>query len=135
MRKENLSEKITDLKLRFAEFYQHRKKAKSLENYSINPKFSHKNYLQLIKGCLGDGFLEEVESKFLDHMLKKYQLNYLDWAHRTKWLKRKMQEVDSPKSKKAAPIQTFFPFMKSDPPVHVPITIVAGATKTPEARL
>ena len=134
MKKENLFEKISDLQVRFADFFQHRKKAKSLENYSVSTKFSHKNYLSLIQGCLADGFLEDVESKFLDHMLKKYQLNYLDWAHRTKWLKKIMKEMEPKKARKPAPIQTFFDFAAKEAGIKVPINMI-GANKAQEARV
>lgn len=110
MENDNLFEKISELQSRFADFFQHRKKVKSLENYSFSASFVHKNYLFLVKNCLNDGFLDEIESKFLDHMLKKYELNYLDWSHKTKWLKSQMRLCGRSERRGSRPVQTFFDF-------------------------
>lgn len=110
METDNLFNKVADLQTKFADFFQHRKKLKSLENYSFSASFVHKNYLSLVKNCLNDGFLEEVESKFLDHMLKKYELNYLDWSHKTKWLKSQMRNLGHAERRGSRPVQTFFDF-------------------------
>lgn len=95
MSKSYLFDKVSELKDKFSKFFQHRKKLKALENYSEVGCFQHKNYLTLIKHCMTESFLEEKEADFLDHMLNKYELNYLDWAHRTKWLKSQMAEIAS----------------------------------------
>jgi hypothetical protein len=42
---------------------------------------------------MNDGFLGEKESDFLTYMLEKYEINFLDWFHRTKWLKSEMQRL------------------------------------------
>lgn len=95
MSRSYLFDKVSELKDKFSQFFQHRKKVKALENYSEVGCFQHRNYLTLIKHCMNESFLEEQEVNFLDHMLKKYELNYLDWAHRTKWLKGQMAEMAS----------------------------------------
>ena len=118
MKKVNLFDKITELKECFKEFFQHRKKITALENFSASDQFQHKKYLVLVKSCLEDGFLEEQESEFLSHMLKKYELNYLDWAHKTKWLKKKMKET---KKKEPRMVQTHFDFYTN---LNVPVEIM-----------
>lgn len=120
MKKENFFEKLADLKNRFSNFFQHRKKVTALENYSVSDKFHHKKYLVLVKQCMQDGFLEQEESEFLDHMLKKYEMNYLDWTHRTKWVKGKMAEMAPQKPK---PVQTYFDFKQ--PACMVPAELLA----------
>ena len=56
-----------------------------------------------MRKCLQSGFLEEKESEFLDHMLNKYQINFLDWEQKTKWVKG---QIKSNRPKLAAPIAT-----------------------------
>lgn len=118
MKKGNLFEKITELKENFREFFQHRKKITALENFSASDQFHHKKYLVLVKSCLDDGFLEEQESDFLNHMLKKYEINYLDWAHKTKWLKKRMREA---KPRTPRMVQGYFNF---EPTMNVPVEIL-----------
>lgn len=126
MRKELLFNKLSDLKEKFKSFFQHRKKVAALENFSVDSSFQHKNYLPLVKACMNEGFLGETESGFLDYMLNRYEINYLDWAHKTKWLKRQMHE----KAMKAMPpiqAQVFFDFDKKRTPVHIPVELLATA--------
>ena len=132
MKKEYFFEKIDNLKSRFKGFFQHRKKIAALENYTFSANFPHRNYLTLIKGCMTDGFWEEAEAAFLDHMLAKYELNYLDWAHRTKWLKGQIAKRTTPKP---LAIQRFFDFEKKQTPVNVPIELLATKTHQIGARL
>lgn len=42
---------------------------------------------------MADGFLGEKEADFLCYMLEKYALNFLDWAHKTNWLKGEMAKL------------------------------------------
>ena len=90
MVKEYFFDKIGALKDRFKAFFQHKKKVTALENYAGADKFHHRNYLGLVKRCMSDGFLGDKESDFLDHILSVYEINYLDWSHKTKWLKNQM---------------------------------------------
>lgn len=120
MQKENLLDHLIELKDRFKSFFQHKKKVTALENFSDTDGFGHRPYLDLVKHCMHQGFLGEKESDFLDHMLSRYEINYLDWSHRTKWLKGEIA-----KNRKAAePIQTYFQFTRQSTPVHVPVQIL-----------
>ena len=40
---------------------------------------------------MDDGFLGDKEDEFLGYLLDKYEVNFLDWAHKTKWLKQEMK--------------------------------------------
>lgn len=126
MKKEFLFDKISDLKERFKGFFQHRKKIAALENYSISGKFHHKNYLSLVKECMNEGFLGDQESSFLDYMLGRYELNYLDWAHKTKWLKVQMKQKQ--RQQKPLATQEFFNFDRMGTPVNVPIELLISKT-------
>lgn len=90
-----LFDKISDLKEKFKNFFQHKKKMQALDNYSSVAPFQHKDYLVLIKRCMADGFLGEKEAEFLCYMLEKYELNYLDWSHKTNWLKGEMNKLSA----------------------------------------
>lgn len=90
-------EKIIDLKDKFRSFLFHRKKLRALENYSEVVPFHHRDYLLLIKRCMKDSFLGEKEADFLCYMSDKYfgEQNYLDWTHKTPWLKKEMARLAS----------------------------------------
>ena len=88
-----LFDQIPNLKEKFKNFFNHKKKMHALDNYSSCTDFQHRDYVLLIKKCMADGFLGEREADFLCYMLEKYALNYLDWAHKTKWLKGEMSKM------------------------------------------
>lgn len=82
-----------DLKAKFRSCFLHKKKIRALENYSSVAPFRHNQYLDLIKGILSCGFLDQEEDQFLSHMLNKYEVNFLDWSYKTKWLKQEMVRI------------------------------------------
>ena len=98
----NLFSKVVELKEKFAHFFKHRKKILALENYSQVVSFHHTHYLFLIKRCMKDGFLGSQETDFLNHMVEKYFVDYhfLDWTHKTPWLKQEMKHLRREKVKK-----------------------------------
>jgi hypothetical protein len=95
MSKDSLFDKISELKEKFKNFTVHKKKLNALDNYSQVVPFRHKDYLILIKKCMADGFLGEKEAEFLCYMLEKYKLNFLDWSHKTFWLKDEMAKLSA----------------------------------------
>lgn len=125
---DNLFEKIAELKVKFQHFYQHRKKITALDNHSSVVKFHHKSYLSLIKICMNEGFLGGEESQFLEFLLKKYEVSYLDWSHKTNWLKKQMNIKKRPSKKvmkhKAAQIMMDFEKLQKTP-VAIPVAIMA----------
>lgn len=88
-------DKIADLKSKFQHFMLHKKKITALENYSEVAPVKHKDYLILIKKCMDGGFLGEKEGDFLCHLSDKYftNCNFLDWSHKTKWLKTQIERM------------------------------------------
>jgi len=122
---ENVLENIPQLQAMFDTFLQHRKKIKSLENFSCSHEFVHKNYLGLMKNCIRGGFLDDMESNFLDHMLKKYELNYLDWSHRTPWLKEQIFKLQvKAQDHKYKNGQIYFDFDKKQDHSNIPVHIL-----------
>lgn len=135
MEKSFLFDKVPELKEKFRKCFQQRKKIAALENYSTSVKFPHKSYLLLVKECMKDGFLGQEESEFLDYMLNRYHLNYLDWAHRTKWLKQQMEEGIAV-SNRFRPYQILFNFDKvQQTPVHIPIALIADQSNQTARRI
>lgn len=132
MQTDYLLDKVGELKEKFKSFFQHRKKIAALENFSVTDRFSHRNYLMLVKTCMNEGFLGHQESDFLDYMLNRYELNYLDWSHKTKWLKSEMR---SRQSTKPVPAQRYFSFERKESPVHVPLEILATINTQRGARI
>jgi len=127
-----LWDKIVHLKNQFKSFFQHKKKIAALENFSQAAPFPHKKYLGLIKLCMNDGFLGDKEADFLDHMIDSCRINYLDWAHKTPWLKREIQER-SERNPFEEPLM--FDFEKqTDLPTGVPLHLVGAAVSPARMR-
>lgn len=126
-----LFEKVCELKDKFKHFFLHKKKLQALENYSQVVDFHHKDYLLLIKRCMMDGFLGEKEADFLCYMLEKYEVNFLDWSHRTKWLKGEIERLSANyKVKQEQPVtqrDIFEPIqsIRMQVPSHVPFELMA----------
>ena len=123
MVREDFFEKIGELKNKFFGLFQQHKKLKALENYSEGEGgFHHRNYLTLVKKCMNDGFLGDQEANFLDYMLSKYEVNYLDWHHRTRWVK---SLIASKKSARPKEQQQLFGFYRPNQiPVNIPTHIL-----------
>lgn len=131
-----LFDKVFELKEKFKKFFTHKKKMQALDNYSSVVPFQHKDYLLLIKKCMNDGFLGEKEADFLTYMLEKYEVNFLDWSHKTRWLKGEMARLAA-KYQEPQPVQTFmFDFDKLQQPMsaHVPFELLAQQQKQKMAR-
>lgn len=124
--------KVSDLKEKFKKFFVIKKKVRALENFSECAPFEHREYLHLIQKCVNDGFPGEKEADFLDYMLERYEVNFLDWFHRTPWLKAKMATM-SQQNKKPPAEQMFFGFMQPKPS-YVPVEILGAQTTTSQGR-
>ena len=122
MEKENLFEKATLLKERFTTLFQQKKKVKALENYSEAEPVVYREELKLIKLCMTNRFLSRKGAEFLEELLDEHQLSYLEWAHRTKWLKA---QIAGKRSKRAALQQTFFDFETKT--LNMPINLINPA--------
>jgi hypothetical protein len=72
------------------------------------------------------GFLENKEAEFLDHMLKKYEINYLDWSYRTRWLKGEIQRMSQQLEKRQNPYMQLDMFEKKERKYAVPCELLAG---------
>jgi hypothetical protein len=119
MHRENLFEKTEQLKSLFKDFFQHKKKVAALENYAQMAGTDYKSELQLIKSCLKTRFLSKKGADFLEELIDEHHVNYLDWSHRTKWVKSQIAEQQL----KADPIQQiFFDFR---PDVYTPAQLIA----------
>jgi len=90
-----LFDKIEDFREKFQHLYVHKKKLLALDNLSQTIPFQHNDYLVLIKRCMREGFLSPEENSFLVYLIGKYfsDKNFLDWTHRTKWLKGEMRRL------------------------------------------
>lgn len=132
MQTESLLDRLVELKDRFKSFFQHKKKVAALENFSETDKFCHRTYLDLVKHCMNQGFLGDKESDFLDHMLNRYEINYLQWSHKTRWIK---QQISQNRTSRAETIQQVFPFSRQHAPVHVPIEILGNVSVASSKRV
>lgn len=103
---------VQTLKEKFSHYRQQKKQLRALELYASVAPFQHAHYLFILRECVEGTFLGQKEADFLDHMLEKYDLNYLDWSHRSPWLKREMVRVRD--ECKAAVQLTMFGEKRSD---------------------
>lgn len=82
---------------------------------------------------MNDGFLDDEEARFLEHMLRKYELNYLDWSHKTKWLKN---QIRSMVSKKPPEAQFYFEWDRTPKmPMEVPRELLSNQTTQTGVRI
>lgn len=122
----SILEKVDMLKQKFKHFFTHKKKLRALENYSEVAEFHHKDYLPLIQKCMEDGFLGQAEGDFLGHLIDRYQLDFLTWAHRTKWVKEEMSRILTANQKKNDIQLTMFNFeqMRKESIKKVPVNLL-----------
>lgn len=93
MAKSYLSLKYQEFKYKFSSYFIHKKKLKALENYSEVVDFEGSKYIRILKELLRDGFLDQEEERFLDHQVRKAEIDAFSWCHRTKWLKTEMKRL------------------------------------------
>lgn len=124
MTSEKIFGKISDLKQKFKNFFQQRKQIAALENYSRVKKFSVAEtvVMDTIKFCMKGQFLEEEDNKWIQGKLKRIEINYLDWSHRTRWLK---QEIEKRKVDQPAPVSHQpYSFDREFPQLQIPIELL-----------
>jgi len=86
-----LLDKASQIRKKFKEFLFHRKQVQALENYACVAPFRFKYKLELLKTCIEEGFLDDKEAEFLEHMIKKSEISVHDWSYKTKWLRTEMR--------------------------------------------
>lgn len=128
------------LKTKFSGLFQMQKKIKALDRFSTVGNFHHQNYLDLLKKCMQTDFLGDEENRFLDHMLKKYEIHYLDWCHKTKWLHQEMKRVKQLNTKKEPVIQQpkqadLFDFSINRSNFKIPLSILKQKVNLKSARI
>jgi hypothetical protein len=124
---------FSQLKEKFRNFFTHKKKVTALDNYSTVVPIKHKDYLVLIKKCLSSGFLGHKEADFLSYLIDKYfgEENFIDWTHRTRWLKSEMLRLSNELNKTLPVQQNLFDmskFQTSRMPI-VPVEILVPQRK------
>lgn len=121
MHRENLFERTDVLKPLFSSFFQHKKKVRALENFAEAEVVTYTNELSLIKSCLENRFLSKKGSDFLEELLEENRVNYLDWSHRTRWLKSQIQARKRERAELPKIQQAFFDFARPQP--QVPLSL------------
>lgn len=122
----SLLEKINELKEKFKACNVHKKKVKALQNYNFAVPLPNKEaaLFSLVKKCMNYGFLDDVESSFLNHMLDKCGIYYLDWAHKTNWLKTQMKRLAYEHRKEQEVQLNFFDYQDVKPVLQPKSSIV-----------
>ena len=119
-------DKVTEIKEKFKNFFNHKKKLAALKNFAQVAPFRHRNYLVLIEKCLDDGFLEDKDADYLGYLIGRYEVNYLDWSMKTRWLRAQLgiplNKVTRPRPQQ----MTIFDFDKKKPAPAVPLEILAA---------
>lgn len=126
MENTNPFEKTDELQRKFYNLVGHKKKVKALENYSEVGTFKHNDYLLLLRKCISEGFLGEVEADFLTYMIKKYDVNFLDWSHKTKWLKEEIERLGrlSFQMQQYHEFKKYHDYVKAQPTQSMPASMV-----------
>ncbi len=138
MAKSYISLKYEELKQKFNGFWIHRKKVKALENYASVSEFEGSKYIRMLKELLADGFLDQEEERFLEHQIKKAEIDVFSWCHRTRWLKEEMGRMSAAKRRKVSPqIYMEFPegFPVKIPEMNFPVAAYLPSSTQQVARL
>lgn len=93
MEQNKFCQKAYELKDRLYEFIIQRKKLAALTNYQHCAPLGAGEYLTILRRIMRETLPGAEESRFMDHLLKKAEIYYLDWAYRTKWLKKEMGKM------------------------------------------
>ncbi len=96
---------IHEFKNKLTHVTQQLKKLKALRNYSEASPLKHFRYVELLQHCVENNFLTSTEENFLEYMIQKYEIDYLDWAHKTPWLKRQIQNLKQAQQAQAIVIE------------------------------
>lgn len=76
-----------------------RKKIYALINFSETlDNFTDWLAVEYITRWLNKEFLDKEGERFLDYLLTKYGLNYLDWCYKSPWVKRQIASRRSPQA-------------------------------------
>jgi hypothetical protein len=65
-------------------------KIKALKNFALTRKYKEWVALELFVLFMSQNQIGTHERKFLDHLLKKYKINHLDWCFITPWVRDKI---------------------------------------------
>lgn len=127
MKGEQIFEKMSELKEKFRDFFQQRKQMTALENHSCVQHFNsaEQEVFEVIKYCMKGSFLQDEDAEWISRKLNRLQINYLDWAHKTKWLK---EQIETGKEKrKPVTAQSVFDFIAAQKlPVQVPTELLTS---------
>lgn len=123
---EEIFANIKSLQTKFSNLFKQRKQLRALENYSAVKAFSRAEHkvFSAITYCLKGEFIQPEDADWISTKLEKLEINYLDWTHKTKWLKEQMA------LKAPVPSQVYFDFCKEPPiPFAVPTHLLVKAPK------
>lgn len=95
-----LNTPFSKLKEKFLEDLQDKKKIQALLHLSQARNYRQQNLVKLVAQDYKTGFLEPQEQVFLDYVLEKHQIDYLNWCHKTRGTKREMAEMKAKFEKK-----------------------------------
>jgi len=144
MNQQHIFESADVLKEKFKNLFLQHKKVRALENYGECVDYDRikecklfNKQLALIKICMKQGFLDEIEAQFIDHMVKKVNIEYLYWSHRTKNLKGTMAKITRARlksQKQKEEIQMLIDFDKAPKSVEIPSYLVDDKDNRMEKR-
>jgi len=138
----NLVNKLCEFSEKFKNLFIHKKKLKALNNFAEVAEFqkNHKVGLKLIATFVDEGFLDEHDVTYLNHLLDKYELKFTEWSYRTKWIKQQMERIRRERAGLKPRPQyretTIFELLeqkKKDQTVSIPVEILAKQTPTQTA--
>jgi hypothetical protein len=99
MAKSYIGMKFEEFTDKFTNFFLQKKKVRALENYvsvatlPANMQESIENYISHIKTILSREFIDDIEENYLNARINQLEIDAMEWSHRTKWLKERMEDM------------------------------------------
>lgn len=95
---DNFEQKLKGSTEKFLNHNQNWKKIRALVNFSKTlDDFEEWNALEFIVRYFIKGFLDPEQEQFLDYVIRKYAIDYLQWCHLTLWVKNQISSKEPPK--------------------------------------
>lgn len=139
MRKSYINLKYQEFKEKFNNFFIQKKKVKAIENFTsvadlpveVTKKVGR--HISYIKDVMNEGFLDNEEETFLNHIIAKLEIDAFSWAHKTKYIKAEMARMMEAR-RPVKEYQMMFPIDRLTPAVNVPVELLVNSKSQKVAR-
>lgn len=85
-------------------------KLRALKNFALTCKYKEWVSLELLTHFLSQNKLDSGCRAFMNHLLSKYKIDYLDWCFRTGWVKDRIAQATLDSKSRIHKGQMYFDF-------------------------